>query len=111
MSYSLDFTPDFYLAEGEPYDRSTLALNRDGNPISLYSAIILFIESDRESALRAANVPAQDWKFVASNTLAETLLTQAQEVGTCGDISSPVDVWLDRKGNYKVNVYEGPDVT
>lgn len=101
MPYELSFSPEFFLAEGEPYDRSGLALNRAGKPISLYSALCLALENE-------------DFRVRASETLgvrtyhltATFLLEKAQEVNTCGTLSCPVDVWLDAQGWLTVDVWE-----
>jgi hypothetical protein len=108
MSYDLGFAPEFFLAEGEPYDRSDLALNQKGKPISLYSAIRIYVDKNRKEALKAAKVPKNNWKLVADNTLAEELFSRAQKVNTCSNITVPVKVWLDPKGEFTVSVYDVP---
>jgi hypothetical protein len=44
MAFSLEFSPEFFFADGEPYDRGDLALNSNGNPVSLYSSILQSLE-------------------------------------------------------------------
>mgnify|MGYP001363663215 CR=1 FL=1 len=104
MAFDLEFSPEFFHAEGEHYDRPDLALNRKGQPISLYSAICVFIRKNRKGALTAAGIP--NHLRPSDHELAETLFEQAQKVNTCGKLTPPVDVWLDSRGVYRVLVYD-----
>ena len=103
MSYSLSFSPEFFFAEGEPYDRSDLALNADGEPYSVYSALCLMQQKDK----RAWNAMARDVFGCPGRHLSpETVLDRIQETNRCGTISSPVDVWIDSEGHYTVDVHD-----
>lgn len=106
MSMSLSFSPEFFLAEGEPYDRSDLALNRKGKPVSVWSAICLMKENNPD-----------DWKSMAHEVfglseedsellMAEAVLDKIQETNTCDDCRSPVRVYIDDKGDYSVEVWD-----
>jgi len=103
MSFELSFSPEFYFAEGEPYDRRDLALNADGQPYSVYSAICLMAEKDKRA-----------WRHLAKEVFgckpehltAETVLDKIQETNTCGTLSVPVDVWIDPEGYHTVEVHE-----
>jgi hypothetical protein len=39
----------------------------------------------------------------------DMVLARARVVDLCGDLSSPVDVYLDRAGWYRVHVYDKPE--
>lgn len=102
MAYSLSFSEEFFLAEGEPYDRSDRAVNSEGKPVSLYSAICM--------------MPDEQWKEIAADLFnlkgepgllaPEAVFEMARETGTCSNLNSPVEVWIDSDGEYRVKVYE-----
>lgn len=103
MSYSLSFSPEFFLAQGEPYDRSDLALNAEGEPYSVYSALCLM----RDKRPAEWNRMAKDlWSCPGKCLDPETVLERIQETDRCGTLSVPVDVWIDSEGHYTVEVYE-----
>jgi hypothetical protein len=103
MSYSLGFSPEFFLAEGEPYDRSDLALNKDGNPVSVYSALCKWQgDSPEEWADMARELFDCKPEFLS----AETVLEKIQETDTCMNLSVPVHVYIDHEGNYSVDVWD-----
>jgi len=101
MPYELCFGPEFFFAEGEPYDRSDLALNKEGKPVSLYSAIVLALEDENFRVRASETFDVRTYHLTAT-----FLLEKAQEVDTCGTLSNPVDVWLDPQGWLRVEVYD-----
>lgn len=103
MSFELSFSPEFFLAEGEPYDRSDLALNADGEPYSVYSAICLMQRKDRKKWNRMAR---EVFGCTGVRLNPETVLERIQETNTCGTLSVPVDVYVDSDGSYTVDVHE-----
>lgn len=105
MSYDTSsFSSEFWFAEGEPYDRSTLALNAKGQPISFWSAATMALD-DRKFRREAA----RELKVAQKYLTPEMLLDRAQEIATCGTLSTPVDVHLDEGGWLTVDVYDGPE--
>ncbi len=102
MSYSLSFSPEFFLAEGEPYDRSDLALNEHGNTISVWSAISKLKENSEEWAELAKDVFDCKPEFLTE----ETVLEKIQETDTCMNLSVPVMVYIDSEGNFSVEVWD-----
>lgn len=104
MAYSHCFSPEFYFAEGEPYDRSDNAVNSKGQPVSLWSALNMLKENEPEKWkwICLDCFPAIKWELVALESIFET----AKNTDTCGTLSSPVDVWIDPLGYYTVNVYD-----
>lgn len=105
MSYELSFSSEFFLAEGEPYDRSDLALNFDGNPVSVFSAICKLKENTEEWNSLAKEVFDTTGEFLTE----ETVLEKIEETNTCSNLSSPVSVWIDSEGYYTVEVYDSRD--
>lgn len=103
MSFELSFSPEFYFAEGEPYDRSDLALNADGQPYSVYSAICLMAEKRKSDWRRLAR---EVFGCKPEHLTAETVLDKIHETNTCGTISVPVDVWIDPEGYHTVEVHD-----
>jgi hypothetical protein len=101
MAYELCFSPEFFLAEGEPYDRSDLALNQAGKPVSLYSALCLALENEDFRTRASETFDVRTYHLTAT-----FLLEKAQEVNTCGTLSCPVNVYLDPSGWLSVDVWE-----
>lgn len=104
MSYSLSFSPEFFLAEGEPYDRKELALNEKGQPTSVYSALCLMHDHEPAEWARLAKEVYQLAPHVFLNP--DTVLATVCETNTCSNIDSPVEVWIDPEGDFRVKVYE-----
>lgn len=103
MAFSLSFSPEFFYATGEPYDRADLALNADGNPYSVYSALCLMQAKDK----RAWNRMARDvFGCPGTQLQPETVMDRIHETDTCGDLTPPVDVWVDSDGYHRVEVYD-----
>lgn len=106
MSFDLSFSPEFFLAEGEPYDRDDAALNDDGLPTSVWSAIGHLFDTDQPKWLEMAesvfNLKGEHGKLL----MAEAVLDRIQETNTCTSLTSPVEVWIDEKGDFKVKVYD-----
>jgi len=103
MAYGLSFSPEFFLAEGEPYDRADLALNAAGQPVSVWSAIVK-LQQDRESwqAMCEDCFPGVNPEHVQP----ESVLEMVEQTNTCGDLRTPVDVWIDSKGYHTLDIYE-----
>lgn len=103
MSFELSFSPEFFFAPEEPYDTSEPALNADGQPVSVWSAIeALRQDKDAWDSMCTDCFPGVPSEFVTS----ESVLELVEKTNTCGTLSSPVDVWIDEHGNHTINVYE-----
>lgn len=103
MTYELSVSPEFFYAEGEPYDASYPTVNVRGEPLSLYSALLLLPfewQADARAVLRLGDV--LQWDDVCCR-----LVEMAQDTNTCGCLSSPVEVWIDPAGEMIVKVYDG----
>jgi hypothetical protein len=101
MSFNLQFSPEFFFAEGEPYDRSDLALNWRGKPVSLYSAACYV----QINMARMWDDMAQDlFDCSGSMLLPEMVVERAKETNACTDLSSPVQVWIDSDGKWTLRV-------
>lgn len=103
MSYSLGFSADFFLAEGEPYDRSDLALNADGKPVSVWSAISHMKE---KNPIEWAGLAREVFDCAPEFLSEEIVLDKIRETDSCSNLSVPVRVWIDAEGNYSVEVWE-----
>lgn len=108
MSFSLSFSPEFFLATGEPYDRADLALNADGEPFSVYSAIAMMQMKRKRDWNRMAR---EVFGCKGEHLSAETVLDKIHETDSCGQLHSPVDVWIDSEGHYRVDVHEATHYT
>jgi len=100
MSYSHSFSPEFYFNKGEPYD----ALGDTRRPTSVWAAI----EGMRlRRPLEWADLAKEEFgldnpKYLTS----EAVMDRIREIDTVGDLSSPVDVWIDKEGYFTVDVYD-----
>lgn len=101
MSYELSVSPEFFFAEGEPYDGGPeLPTDR---PISVWSAI----ESMRLKDPRAWDELARDVFGIAGELLpAESVLDKIEETKTVANLDSPVRVYIDEECCYWVEVYD-----
>lgn len=100
MAFELSFSPEFFFAEGEPYDGGPEPSER---PISVWNAIesmrVLHPDQWEELAQEVFNV---EGKFLTE----ETVLEKIQETNTCRDLTSPVEVYIDEEGYFSVEVYD-----
>lgn len=103
MPYELSFSEDFFSGDGECDVYSVPPSDR---PTSVLQAIVslpreLQVEIARE--VMGANDPEL---YVESESFAFDVLERVRETNTCGDLSSPVDVWIDSEGWYTVEVHD-----
>lgn len=101
MAFDLSFSPEFFFQEGEPYDRHDLAINEEGNPISLWSAIEMLSDSELESISKVLNV---------QSISSEMIISQIEKVNTCSNLNSPVEVWVDKNGYIKIKVWSKTNI-
>lgn len=98
MPYDLCFSAEFFLAPGEPEDAEP-AVNSKGQPISLFSAISS-MPADKLAELGVMiDVDPQASDFVWR------LIDLAKKTDTATNVNSPIEVWIDKAGNYRVKVY------
>jgi len=98
MAYELSFSPEFFVG---PHDMDgSINLKDNDSPTSVYQAVMAM--DDETFAEMARDVFGTDPDFVDAGMVMEKI----QETNTCGDLRSPVDVWIDEEGFYTVDVYE-----
>jgi len=108
MSYELSFSPEFFLATGEPYDRADLALNADGEPYSVYSALCLM----KDKRPGEWNAMARElWRCPGKVLDPESVLGMLQETDSCATLSVPVEVYIDSEHRWSVLVHEATHYT
>ena len=108
MSFSLSFSPEFFLANGEPHDRSDLALNAEGKPYSVYSALCLM----KEKEPRVWNRMARElWECPGKVLDPEAVLEMVEATDSCANLNAPVEVYIDSERQYSVRVYEATHYT
>lgn len=106
MSYELSFSPEFFLAEGEPYDRSDDATNRKGQAVSVWTAIAHFKQHEPN---RWREMASELWGLRGRHRdllMAEAVLDKIRETNTCSNLNTPVEVWIDPEGIYRVKVWD-----
>lgn len=103
MTFSLkgSLSPEFFYAEGEPYDRSDWAVNKDGKPISVWTAIHLMSDEDWDNMCKDV-FPDIDPEYVDPSSVMEKI----EETDTCSNLDTPCRVWIDKEGWHTVEVYE-----
>ena len=101
MSYELSFTEDFFYPVGE--DLETYEPEYTTKPTNLYDAIAMLKEhyyEDFEELCKEADVDP------AHSQVVWHLVEYARyKVNSCSNLSTPVQVWLDRAGWITVDVY------
>lgn len=103
MSYELSFSPEFFLAEGEPYDSDEDYPAE--KPRSVWQAIGCFFRDEPEQwTSMAKDVFELDAKH-AKLLMAEAVLEKIQETNTCTNLRSPIEVWIDPEGVYRLKVW------
>ena len=114
MAYELSFSPEFFFAEGEPYD-CTLDLDglRNGivKPVSVYQALCAMSDEDLIAAFEAIsppeNRPAWSGALLDCGRPDELWLWDSiMETNMCSNLDTPVEVWIDPEGEYTIKVYD-----
>ncbi len=102
MAYELSFSPEFFFAEGEPYDGGPEPSDK---PISVWHAIesMRLLQSERYRNL-ARDVFSTEPEWLTP----ETVLDRVRETNTCRNLNSPVEVYIDVEGYYTLLVYDIP---
>lgn len=97
MTYSHSLSARFYVDEGDdelaPKDFATGRL-----PATVHQAIIAMPEEDYQTMCREV--------FGRPDVDVDEILAKIEETDTVGDLSSPVDVWIDEEGFWTLDVYE-----
>lgn len=107
MSYDLSsFSEEFFLGEGEPYDRPDLCANDDGRPTSVWSAILVW-HDEHPDEWRA--MAANQWDLQGSDAellMGEAVLDRIRQTNTCTNIAgATIEVWIDRSGWNRLKVW------
>lgn len=100
MTYSLSFVSEFFKT---PDDRSFEEISNadleENPPTSVCEALLA--------------MPDEEWDEMATNLgfpldvcEIDDILRVVEETNTCSNLDSPVEVWIDQKGSYRVLVYE-----
>lgn len=105
MSYELSFSEEFFFGEGEPCDASEFYVNDDGEPSTLWSAIQMWHEEFPEDWKRMAKdvfgVPLKEAELLT----VDAVMNKIRATSVCSNINSPVEVWIDPAGEYRLKVH------
>jgi len=103
MSFKLSFSEEFFTDETFPYD--TEASKR---PTNVYQAIVSLSKKElREIGRKVLRIPAKSLHFWVDTELAAAdVLDKVRETNTCSNLTVPVRVWIDPKGDYTLTIYE-----
>ena len=98
MAYDLSFSPEFFFAEGEPYDGGP---NHGNRPTSVWGAIELAMKNPSKRRELARILKTQP-QYVTE----EAVMDLVQSTNTCSNLNSPVEVWVDPDGDVRLKVYD-----
>ncbi len=101
MSYELSFSNEFFADETFPYETKVSA-----RPTSVYQAIVSLDKATKVQIAREVLHLSSPVLAVMAEDFACKVLDKVRETNTCGDLSSPVDVWIDPAGWYTLDVYD-----
>ena len=112
MAFSASsFAPEFWFAEGEPYNRCTLALNAKGKPVSFWSAATMALQDPDTLAKIADDVEtALGHSIEPQHITAELLMDLATACDTVDQLHSPIGVYICDGSFFTIDVYDGPEV-
>jgi hypothetical protein len=96
--------PEFFYGPSEPYDASSYYVDAHGRPRSLYSAIMMRLETD-DQFVADCDVLLETGGTLPYDTLAIRLVDHARKVDTCTEMSRDTEVWLDEEGDLRVTVW------
>lgn len=96
--FELSFAPEFFVGPHD-LDGSVDLSPSNEEPSSVYQAIHAM--SEESFAEMARDVFGCEPDFVD----ADMVLAKIQETNTCGDLRSPVEVWIDEEGWHTVSVH------
>ena len=102
MAFELSFSPEFFIGPHD-MDGSVDLSPSNETPSSVYQAIHAM--SEDSFAEMARDVFGCEPEFVD----AEMVLQKIHETDTCGDLRSPVDVWIDEDGYYRLDVHSAEE--
>lgn len=96
MSFSHSFSDSFYMADGD----DSLAGDLEWYPYTVYQAIVDMNESDWADMCHDV--------FNMDHTMVDVgmVMNKIRETNTVTNLSSPVEVWIDKAGFHSVYVHE-----
>lgn len=97
MAYSLSFAPEFFVGN---YPDGPDHLKPSDRPTSVYQAILRLADQTWEQISRGVFHCKPNYLDV------ESVLARAEETNTCSNLDSPVEVWIDGDGEFRVFVYD-----
>lgn len=103
MSFELSFGPEFFFAEGEPYDRGPYTAEEIAKPTSVWMAI------ENMDVEQRYDVAKDCFGCMPQHLTSETVMDRIRETDTCRDLRSPVEVYIDESRIHSIEVWEKPD--
>jgi hypothetical protein len=103
MSYELSFSEEFFTDETFPYDTQS-----SRRPTNVWQAIIslppISLKVIGQDVFKLPNKIIKGW--IESEQARLDILDKVRETNTCSNLTVPVQVWIDPKGDYTLKVYE-----
>ena len=95
MSYGLSFSRQFF------YPENLESANASSQPQCVYQALVAMQRDTWESL--ASNV----FGIESDRLDVQTVMDRILETNTCTNLTAPVEVWIDDRGEYRVEVHDG----
>ena len=100
MSYELSFADEFFTGTGEdlvPSDKPTSVRQ---------AALSLDTRSRLDILVDVFGMESDTAEIVSDDDFMQWVVDRVRKTDTCSDISSPVAVWIDAKGDWKLEIYD-----
>jgi len=116
MSFELSFSPEFFFAEGEPYDRDEYTDEEKERPYSVWMALSVMPDDEYRELVASCFLQSflKPGEYAGGEIqedlpdLRDVFMTAIQNVNTCSNLTTPVEVWIDAEGHHTIRVWDGP---
>ena len=104
-SYELSFSPEFFMGPDDPE-----MTEPSSKPTTVWQALVSAKNLDPKWWSEMVEEVFPEWEYASSEFPETDVFDKIRETNTCGDLRSPVDVWVDPEGLYTLDVYDSADV-
>ena len=101
MSYSLSFSQEFFTGSEQLED-----IQPSARPENCLQAIISLPKREQVAIARDVLGSQHPVLYVTTESFPYDVLDKIRETDTCGDLCSPVEVYIDPEGYHSILVYD-----
>lgn len=98
MPFSLSFSDDFFFSPEPPEN-----VEPSSRPTSVYQALLSLRDETWQEIAREVFGIDPDFLDI------EAVMGKIRQTNTCTGLTSPVEVWIDHEGWYRVEVYDASE--